>query len=402
MDERLVIALVCETIHPYNHGGREQRYHELARRLADRFEVHVYTMQWWNGRRVYSEGDVTFHAISRLYPPCVKNRRSIKQAVLFSLACLRLLKCQFDVLDADHMPHFQLVILRLVALLKRKPLVATWHEVWSREYWLGYLGWPGLVGWLVERLAMHMPSAIIAASPYTAQRLETCLRRRPSIITVPNGIDLGEIRDVYPEANTCDLVVVGRLFDHKHVDMVLEAIALLHKRGIAVTCRIVGDGPERDALHEQALRLRIAGAVTFHHDVVESKEIYALLKASKVFVSASAREGFGIAVLEALACGIAVVTTSARDNLAQHLVARSSRGLICKPSADGIASAVQQIFTGHDRRSPEGPDVDPWLAEYDWDRMAELVAKVYLREHASRRKGVRLNRTATASSDSGM
>jgi glycosyltransferase involved in cell wall biosynthesis len=381
MGKRPVVALVCEAIHPYSHGGREQRYHELTRRLADRFELHVYTMRWWEGPRIYTEGGVTFHAISPLFSPCTKNRRSIRQAMAFALACLRLIRCQFDVLDADHMPYFQLFVLRAVAILKRKPFIVTWHEVWSRSYWFSYLGWPGLAGWLLELLAMRMPTAIIAASPHTAERLQLSRSRQSSITTVPNGIDLAAIRGVYPDADVRDLVAVGRLFDHKRMDMLLDAIALLHARHVTVTCRIIGDGPNRDALHEQARRLGVDHAVTFHHDVAEPKDVYALLKASRIFVSPSAREGFGIAVLEALACGVAVVTTSAPDNLAQHLVARSPRGVVCQPSADSIATTVHRLLTEPGRPSPEESDSDPWLADYDWDLMAERVADVYLRQH---------------------
>jgi glycosyltransferase involved in cell wall biosynthesis len=387
MGKRLVVALVCDTIHPYSHGGREQRYHELAQRLADRFELHVYTMHWWNGPPVYTEGRVTFHAISPLLPLYANNRRSIKQAALFALACLRLLRCQFDVLDADHMPYFQVFVLRAVAALKRKPLVVTWHEVWSRKYWLSYLGWPGLVGWLVEWLAMRMPTEIIAASQDTAERLRISLRKRSSIATVPNGIDLNGIRSTYPDTAVRDLVVVGRLMAHKRVDMLLDAVALLHARGIAVTCRIIGDGPERITLHKQAQRLGIDQAVEFRHDVGEQKEVYALLKAARIFVSPSAREGFGIAVLEALACGVAVVTTSAPDNLAQHLVARSSRGVICEPSAGGIAASVQRLLAEPDRRPSGGNEGDLWLSDYDWDVMADRVREIYVKGRKPERSG---------------
>jgi len=377
MSKRLVVALVCDTIHPYSHGGRELRYHELARRLADRFEIHIYTMRWWDGPRVYSEGGVTYHAISPLLPLYSRGRRSIRQAIVFALCCLRLIGCQFDVLDADHMPYFQVFILRAVAALKRKPFIMTWHEVWSRSYWFSYLGWSGLAGWMTELAAMRMTSTIIAASPFTAERLRVALGERPSIVTIPNGIDLNAISNTYPAADLRDLVVVGRLLDHKRVDMLLDAVALLHARGIPVTCRVIGDGPERNALHDQAARLGIDQAVIFHHDVAEQKEVYALLKAARIFVSPSAREGFGIAVLEALACGAAVITTSAPDNLAQDVVRRSSRGVICEPSAADIAAAVQRLLAEPGPVSSGNRDRDPWLADYDWDLMADRVAEVY-------------------------
>jgi glycosyltransferase involved in cell wall biosynthesis len=382
--KRLVVALVCDTIHPYSHGGREQRYHELARRLADQFEVHVYTMHWWDGPRVYTEAGVTFHAISPLLPLYTGNRRSIWPALRFAFACLGLIRCQFDVLDADHMPYFQVFVLRAVAALKRKPFIVTWHEVWSRSYWFSYMGWSGLAGWLVERLAMRMPGEIIAASPHTAQRLRACLGSRARITTVPNGIDLDAIRSTYPDGETRDLAVVGRLIDHKRVDMLLDAVALLHARGLPVTCRVVGDGPARDALAGHAAGLGIADAVTFNHDVAEQKEVYAFLKAARVFVSPSAREGFGIAILEALACGATVVTTSAPDNLAQHLAARSARGVICEPDAESVATAVERVLGESSRPAAAEYAGDPWLAEFDWDTMAERVREVYMRQRKAR------------------
>lgn len=377
--KRIVVALVCDTIHPYSHGGREQRYHELARRLTKDFELHVYTMQWWDGPREYTDAGVTFHAISPLLPLYTNGRRSIKQAVIFAFACVRLIRRYFDILDADHMPYFQVFVLRLIAALKRKPFIVTWHEVWSRSYWFSYLGWTGLAGWMTEWLAMRTPRIIIAASPHTADRLRTSLGGRASIATIPNGIDFETIRDTPPSAQSCDLVTVGRLIDHKRVDMLLDVIAMLHERGVKVTCRVIGDGPERDALHDQARKLHINHAVQFHHDLVEQKDVYALLKAGRIFVSLSAREGFGIAVLEALACGLSVVTTTASDNLAQHLVARSSSGRLCEPSVQAIADTLQGLL---DEPSPEisqATHSEPWLADYDWEVMAEHVSNIYMR-----------------------
>ena len=137
-----------------------------------------------------------------------------------------------------------------------------------------------------------------------------------------------------------------------------------------MTCRVIGDGPELDDLREEARGLALEHAVEFRHDVQEQKEIYELVKASKVFVLPSAREGFGIAVLEALACGVPVVTTSSPDNLAQHLVARSAHGKVCAPTASAIADAVKLLLT--DRDSSAGDD-NIWLAEYNWDAMADRV-----------------------------
>jgi glycosyltransferase involved in cell wall biosynthesis len=379
-DRQPVVALVTDAIYPYHRGGKELRYFELARRLTRYADVHVYTMKWWKGPRVRLDDRVTYHGISPLFPLYKKGRRSISEALFFSLACLQMLVRRFDVIEADHMPYFQIFALRLVATIKRKRLVVTWHEVWSRPYWRQYLGPLGVIAWYIERLAMAMPDQIIAASPQTAEALRKALGPRAAVLVAPNGIDLDAIRAAYPDAETTDIVVVGRLMSHKRIDMLLEAVALLHADGMPVTCRVIGDGPQREILHSLAHALNVAHAVDFRHDVGEQKEVYSLLKAARVSVFPSAREGFGIAVLEALACGVPVVTTSAPDNLARHLVTRSSQGSVCAASAAAIAEAVKTWLS----TDPGRPDWrraqhdDGWLTEYSWEKIAERVAEALL------------------------
>ncbi|MEZ0072739.1 glycosyltransferase family 4 protein [Planotetraspora sp. GP83] len=375
MSRRPVIAIVTDAIHPYNFGGREIRYHELAKHIAERAEVHVFTMRWWDGPRVYTEGPITFHAISPLMPFYRGPRRSIRQALVFALATLRIVGKRFDVLKVDHMPHLQLFPLWLVASLRRKPLIATWHEVWGPEYWRDYLGpKAGRVGWWVEWLSMRLPDHIIAASEETADRVRSMLGGRTDVTVAPNGIDLKAARNAPPAEDRTDVVVVSRLMQHKRLDMLLESIALLHEKDIPVTCRIIGDGPERDALHEQADQLGLGDAVDFQHDVTDQHAVYSMIKAAQVFAFPSMREGFGIAALEAIACGVPVVTTSAPDNLAQHLVARSQDGVVCEPTPEAFSAALHDALT-RGRNSPE----EDWLGEYAWEEIAEQVIGTFHR-----------------------
>jgi glycosyltransferase involved in cell wall biosynthesis len=372
-----VVAFVLDAIFPYHLGGREVRYHELAKRLASDASIHMYTMQWWQGPRTLVDENVTFHAISSLHPLYVNGRRSIKEATFFGAGCLRLLRYRFDVLNADHIPYFQILILRLIASLKGKPFVVTWHEVWGKDVWREYLGWIGLGAWLIEWLAARLPDHIVAASPQTEQRLRSILGTRAAITVAPNGIDLDAIRGTDAEPSGSDVVVVGRLVAHKRVDMLLDALALMRAEGEKVSCRVIGDGPERLALHRLAEAHGLGDAVEFLHDIREQKEVYALVKAARIAVFPSAREGFGAAVLEALACGTPVVTTSSPDNLSQHLVARSARGYICEPSATALAATLSGLLA--DRDPAPGP-ADPWLEEYSWDRVtAEIASALRLR-----------------------
>ena len=371
-----IVAFVSDAVYPFSIGGRELRYHELSRRLGSRAELHIYTMNWWGGPRIHREGPVTFHAIARLTPLYSNHRRSITQALLFAFGCLRLLWCRFDVLEADQIPFFHVLVLRIVTAVRRKRFVVTWHEVWGRASWNHYLGRAGFAAWLVEWLAMRVPDHIIAASPETAGRLRTIVGERASISVAPNGIDLDAISNTYPDTTVTDLVVVGRLMGHKRVDLLLQAMALLHAEEIPVTCRVIGDGPDRDQLAAATETLGLGHAVEFRHDVREQKDVYSLVKAARVAVFPSAREGFGIAVLEAIACGTPVVTTSAPDNLAQSLVARSARGIVCDHSAAALASAIKGLLGSCGPDPGQGAGADKaWLAEYSWDGIANLAAE---------------------------
>ena len=375
--KRPVVALVSDGIYPHFRGGKEIRYHEVAQRLAGRADVHVCTMHWWDGPSTRMEGSVTLRAVARLRPMYSGDRRSYREAIFFALGCLRLLWFRFDVLEADQFAYFHIFALRIVTWLKRKPLTVTWHEVWGKFYWYEYLGRAGRVGWLIEWLAMRVPDQIIAASPETAIRVREILGRGAAVSVVPNGIDLEGIRNTYPDAASVDLVTVGRLLPHKNVHLLLDAVARLHASGLPVTCRVIGDGPQLEALRAQAAELGLTEAVDFRTDVWEQKDVYSLVKAAKVAVFPSAREGFGIAALEAIACGISVVTTSAPDNLAQHLVARASSGIVCDPSIEAITEALRSLLGEHgDRRSQDNADGDSWLAEHSWDSAAEEIAQV--------------------------
>jgi glycosyltransferase involved in cell wall biosynthesis len=372
-----VIAMVTDAIAPYHRGGKEQRYEELAPRLQRYADVHVYTMNWWKGPRTTARAGVTYHAICPFVPLYRGERRSIAQALLFALACFRLLFERFDVLEADHMPYLQLFPLKVVALLRRKRLVVTWHEVWNRAQWREYLGPAGLVAWWLERAAMRLPDCIIAASAHTAESLRGRVPSGLPVVIAPSGIDLDLILRTPPAGDGVDIVSVGRLLRHKRFDLLLECVAQLASSGKEATCRIIGDGPERQALIRQASRLGIAHLVDFRHDVNSTAELLSLVKASRLFVFPSEREGFGIAALEAIGCGSRVITTTAPNNLARHLVARSARGVICEPTARALAVAVESALS--DREEGCEPN-DDWLGEHDWNAIAERIAHALVPE----------------------
>ncbi len=362
-------------MYPHSHGGREFRYQAILPRLAEHVDIHVYTMRWWKGPNVYTENGVTFHAICPLLPMYTKDgRRSIVQGIIFALFCVRLLTRPFDVLDVDQIPYFHVFPLRLIA---DPPETTCCDVARSGARRLGASISSGSAGWggSCEISCIRMPDHIISASAQTTERLHQFLGEEASITTIPNGIDIAAIAEVPASTDKVDIITVGRLIEHKRVHVLLEVISSLHARGIYVTARIIGDGPDREALQKQAKALGIDSAVDFRNDIAEQKELYSLIKASRIFISLSTREGFGIAVLEAITCGVPVLTTTAPDNLAQYLAARYSSGFVCGTHTAEIVDATANILSQPD--SGRSPSADSWIEEYGWETMVHRIVNIY-------------------------
>ncbi len=330
-------------------------------------------MHWWDGPRRRHEGGVRYSAVSRNVPLYVGERRSISQAVRFSFGCLRLLVHRFDAIEADQMPYLPLFPLRVVASIKRVPLIVTWHEVWGSTYWQEYLGPAGVVGAALERLAMQTPDLIVAENEETYRRLLDAGIPSTRVTVVPNGVDMTVIAAAPPSPVTFDLIYVGRLLGHKRVDDLLDAIHLLGLEGVALSSAIVGVGPERERLEALATERRISDQIHFYGALEQHAEVYGLIKSSSVFVLPSVREGFGIVVVEALACGVPVITTDHADNQARLLIEHGVTGWLAPPSGAGLADAIREsrAVRADLTRAQE------MLGSCDWDRIVGRLAGLY-------------------------
>lgn len=104
-----------------------------------------------------------------------------------------------------------------------------------------------------------------------------------------------------------ELAAVGRLVPKKGMDVLLRALARLSGEGVEPGLRIAGDGSEMEALTRLAQSLGIGARVQF---AGFRADVPAFLAGASLFVLPSLDEPFGIAVIEAMACGIPIVATA--------------------------------------------------------------------------------------------
>jgi len=235
--------------------------------------------------------------------------------------------------------------------------------------------------------AERLGCATVAVSDTVAKRLRRWGVPRSRLHTVPNGIDARRFRfdpAVRAAARArlgipADAFVaggVGRLVPGKHFDTLVRAVAAVPGARLV----LAGDGPERAALHAAAEeldaldRVQLIGECDGAVAPAASGELGVpdVLAAVDVFVSPSAEEAFGLAVLEALAAGLPVlhVTCPAIDDLPPEEAPGARR---IGPGVTGLTDALREFRDAGAVRLPVPPVVD----RYDIARSAERLMAVY-------------------------
>lgn len=369
------IVFVSDSVYPYMKGGKEKRLHEITKRLAAMgHDVHIYTMHWWPGPdRVLYEDGVYLHALCKCHEMYHGDRRTIKEGILFGLACFKLFRVRFDVLDVDQMPFFPIFSTWVVCLLRGRKQYATWHEALTHKEWIGYMGSKGIIASLVEHVSVRLPYRITAASPHTKHLLATVHGRVDNVALVASGIDMSLLRTVQPAAVHIDVLYVGRLVKDKNVDKLIHAIGLLAQTHPEIRCTIIGQGIEKPWLQQQVARYHLQENVSFLDPLPEAADVYAYMKAAKVLCLPSVREGFSIVSLEALGCGTPVITIDSPGNAARHLIQDGQNGSIVALDPSALAKAILYWVS-----LTQPPVIASQAADYDWSQRAAEQAEVYM------------------------
>lgn len=127
----------------------------------------------------------------------------------------------------------------------------------------------------------------------------------PAFRCLPNPVveSLAPPRDQPDRARR--VVSVGRLAKVKRFDRLIEAFAMVHAEAPDMTLLLLGDGPERAGLERLAADLGLGASVVF---AGYAEDVPARLAGCDMFVCTSEREGFGNAIVEAMAAGVPVIS----------------------------------------------------------------------------------------------
>jgi glycosyltransferase involved in cell wall biosynthesis len=366
------IAYVYDAVYPYIKGGAEKRIYEIGKRLAARgHEVHWYCVKWWEGDDIVQQDGITLHGVCKVNGLYTKEgRRSIREAIYFGWKVFKpLLKGHFDIIDICNFPYFSCFSATLASKINNTPSVITWHEVW-KDYWHHYLGLMGYLGKATEALASRLPSIHIAVSARTKSDLLSIGAR--NIQVTPNGIDFEKIQEIPKAKEKSDVTFAGRLIKEKNVDALLKAISKI-KDEMPIKCKIIGDGPEFDRLVALSEKLGLRKNVKFL-GFLDYEDVIAHMKASKLFVLPSSREGFGIVLLESMACGTPVIAVRAEKSAASSIV-NGNNGILCEMGE--LKNSILMVLKDENLRNGLSRAGFEYSRSFDWGEITKKTITLY-------------------------
>ncbi len=210
-----------------------------------------------------------------------------------------------------------------------------------------------IMRWIVSRAHSTMSNAYSVADRV---RATTGLLSHP-IKVIPNGLAVPysepelehfrrDLRAAWRVDDSAFVVgTVGRFAPVKNLALAVEGFArMLQDRPRKATLVLVGDGPCRAALEEIAARNNISDSVRF---VGEQPNVWPYYAAMDVYVNTSHSEGMSQSILEAMACGKAIVATDVGDSKRMVCGSKVCGIILPKPTAEKFSDAIIALMENH-------------------------------------------------------
>jgi glycosyltransferase involved in cell wall biosynthesis len=384
----LRVAVVSPSVN--RRHGTERAMAELVERLAIQYrcEVHLFAQQVadltvlpgdFSGAAGASAGSIYWHRVRAIPLP-----QLFSFAAWFVLNRLQRSRGDFDLvispgincLDADvvivHALFRRLREVARSATRREHAFIGFFRKLHRRAYYL-------FLSALERRIYADRSVALAAVSRRTATLLEDCFSRK-DVRVIANGVDRASFspalrlarrescrRERRIQANDLVLLLIGNDWATKGIHTVFEAMALLVPARVRLL--VVGsDVGERYAA--AASKLGVLDCCIWQPALANVLDCYA---AADVYVSPSQEDSFGLPVLEAMACGLPIVTSAAAG--VSELVKDGVSGFVLQDPGDAqaLADLLTRLRQDSSLRDAIGEAAAVAALEWTWDRNAAEV-----------------------------
>ncbi len=356
-------------------GGVESRSYNIAKELAKKHDVIVLCS--WQGQK--RDSKVAGAEVIRCgsYHP-YSSFGSMKSRLLFARSALRAGKKLkgLDIVEGhnfiSYLPAY------FIGKYHKIPKIATYHEVWVGR-WIKLKGLvTGMFGSAWERYVLRRKwDRFIAVSNFCKKDLVKQGISAKKIDIVPNGVELSQFEKVkvkkYKNPTIC---CISRLTPNKRVGDLIKAVANIKKKIPNIRCKIIGTGDQLGKLKKLSLDLGLDKHVEFLGYVKKQEDVIKALKSSHVFCSPSVLEGFGIVVVEAMACRVPYVISNIEPFV--EVTENGKGGLIFRRTdVSDLSHKLTRLFNDkklYPLKIREGKSL---VKQYDWKKIVEILERIY-------------------------
>ena len=364
---KMKVALCTEILYPLY--GVERRVYEMAKRLPKYgIEVEVFTSTSRNHFKHLNINQVSHCTITN--PP--KRNYAFCMGYMFNLF-RQLMKSDYNLIHAEG--HLSLIPCSLAAVMRKKPSIATVHDMYLTDWRKMYKSVVSFGGLPFEVVSCKMPfNRVLTVNSSLKAKMEGILKINPKKIEIlHSGIDTKYIDSVKSGGKDGSIVYIGRLVPQKSVDTLIKAYSLLpadvrRKH----TLKIIGEGSERAKL--ESLSKRLGVEVNFVGKIEHHEAVLKELKAGSLFVLPSKRESFGITILEAMFSGIPVIST-ATEGPSDH-IENGKTGFLVRGVKD-MAEKMGLVLTDNVLKKNIIKNARISAEKHDWDIIVKNIADRY-------------------------
>lgn len=341
-------------------------------------EVSVITMTFRTLPRIEVKNGVTIYRIPSLRRSLYKS--NVAEMLSYIASCIWNRKSIYTRFHPD---------VAIAFLGIPSGLVAWWYKrTHKTPYILSILG-GDVPGTQPEQLKLYhflckpiikkiwLDAEFVVANSSGLRELARKTMTEKEILCIPNGIDTTIFRPPEKKISTdyVRLLYVGRVSFEKRLDILIEALAEL--KDLPWRLNIIGDGPHLKTVKSLVEKNELGARVTFL-GWIEREQLINYYQQADVFVFPSTSEGMPTVVLEAMACGLPVITT--RIPGCEELVLHEINGLLIEPrNKVQLIQALTRLINDAEIRSKFSSNSVTRAETFNWEKISRAYYDLLLK-----------------------
>ena len=187
------------------------------------------------------------------------------------------------------------------------------------------------------------------------------------------GVEIGKMNN---EVKKQKVLFCGRLSKVKNASELIEMAARFRNQGTKLEIEIIGDGTDKKALEKMVQEKQIEDSVSFL-GFLPQKKVREKMSEAAIFISTSKEETFGFTIVEAMAEGACVISSSV-GAIPEYINNEENGFLYTLGNIEELEDKVKKVLNNYELQKNVRENAINTIKEYSWDKAVDKIEKLYL------------------------